>query len=129
MPPSVLGALNASLNLHLTDEIIQYQDELLEKIIYFKTVCEQLSIPLPKKENTPIFMIKIGEDKHILEKQNKLTEKGFFTSTAIFPAINKGEGGVRLSITRHITKEDIECLLENISKLLQPKPLPEVVTQ
>lgn len=129
MPPSILGALNASLNLHLTNEITQYQAELQEKIAYFKTVSEQLSIPLPKKENTPIFMIKIGEDNHILEKQNKLTEKGFFTSTAIFPAVNKGEGGIRLSLTRHIKKEDIESLLENIAKLIHIKTKPEMIVQ
>lgn len=129
MSPSILGALNASLNLHLSDEISQYQSELLEKIEYFKTVCEQLSVPITKKENTPIFMIKIGEDAHILNKQNKLTEKGFFASTAIFPAVNKGEGGIRISISRHITKEDIECLLESISKLLQTSPMPEMIVQ
>jgi 7-keto-8-aminopelargonate synthetase-like enzyme len=128
LAPSVLGALNASLRLHMSEEIIQYQNELLELIEYFKKVSIHLSLPLSGKENTPIFTIRVGETTKILEKQKQLIDKGFFTSTAIYPAVNKGEGGIRISITRHIKKSDIDNLLETVSAILQPEQLREPAT-
>ncbi len=118
MPPSILGSLSASLKLHLTDEIIPYQNELLELILYFRKRCFELSISIATKDITPIQLLKIGNTDSTLEVQKKLINKGFFATIAVFPAVSKEDGGIRITITRHLKKTDIDDLIENLKNIL-----------
>lgn len=117
MPPASLGAITASLKLHLSDEIIQYQKELRDLILYFKKTCKDLSIPVETEDVTPIQLIKLGENETVLKVQKALNNEGYFTSSAIYPAVNKGEGGLRISLTRHLTNNDIDNFLSCLKRI------------
>lgn len=136
MPPASLGSIAASLKLHLTDEITQYQRELTELIVYFKKRSRDLSLSIASDDVTPIQLLRISGTETILKVQKQLIGKGFFAPIAAFPAVSKDEGGIRISITRHITRQDIDNLLlaiqgifetENILMkpfiMYQPQPL------
>ena len=118
MPPASLGSVAASLKMHLTSEIVQYQKELVELIIYFKNKCRELSLSIAYEDMTPIQLIKIGDIEKILKVQKRLMNEGFFATMAVYPAVSIGDGGIRISITRNITKTDIDNLLESMKKIL-----------
>ena len=118
MPPSSLGSIAASLKLHLTSEIVQYQKELVELISYFKNKCRELSLALAYEDMTPIQLIRIGDIETSLKVQKKLINEGFFATMAAYPAVSISDGGIRISITRNITKTDIDNLLESVKKIL-----------
>ena len=118
LPPAVLGALNASLNIHLSDEILKYQNELLELIHHFRKKSEELSLPISTRDITPIQFIKIGSTESILKVQKRLIENGFFSTIAAYPAVSKGGGGIRVSLTRHLKRSDIDNFLEYLKSEL-----------
>ena len=119
MQPASVGAIIASLKLHLSTEIQGYQLQLLDLIRHFKAKSLQLGLPLLTKDETPIQLIRVGETEEVIATHEKLIKKGFFTSTAIYPGVIKTDQGLRISITRHLTKADINNLLENIDSILK----------
>ena len=114
MAPAALGTVVASLKLHISNEIIQYQNELAELIQYFKLKSQEYELPFYTKDFSPIQLLRIDSNHHVINAQKNLINKGFLSSTAAFPAVKKGEEGLRISITRHITKKDIDRYLKAI---------------
>jgi 7-keto-8-aminopelargonate synthetase-like enzyme len=48
----------------------------------------------------------------------RLIDRGYLPMTASYPAIAKGEDGIRITITRHLTKADINGFLESIREII-----------
>jgi 7-keto-8-aminopelargonate synthetase-like enzyme len=119
VPPASLGALISSTKLHLSKGITLYQNDLLNLILYFRKISQELSLPIVTKDITPIQLLRIGNTEDILKVQKKLIDKGFFLSTAGYPIVNKNDGGVRISLTRHLKNADIDNLLENLQEILE----------
>lgn len=115
--PSSLGAINASLKFHLTDEASFYQQEVLDLILYFKERCKKLSIPINSNSITPIHSIKLGKPENGFKVQKYLFDNGFFVSVAMFPAVRADESGLRISITRNLTRDDIDNLITALQKV------------
>ncbi len=120
IPPSSLGAINASLKLHFTPETEEFQKEVNNLIIYFKTSCEENDIAVYSKCHTPIHLIKVGSKEQILKIQHHLVQSGFFASVAAHPAVSVEDGGIRVSISRNITKSDIDNFLFSLKQVYQP---------
>jgi 7-keto-8-aminopelargonate synthetase-like enzyme len=120
MPPSSLGAINASLKLHLLPEAIIYQQELTDLIKYFKTKCAELDVPVYTQSLTPINLIKIGNKDEILKVQHHLVQTGFFASVAAHPAVSVEDGGIRVSVSRNVSKSDIDNFLYRLKQIYQP---------
>jgi 7-keto-8-aminopelargonate synthetase-like enzyme len=115
--PAVLGSMVACIKLHLSDEIIGYQQELLSLIRYFRKRTEELGLPIVTQDETPIQLLRIGDIDKTFSALDKLMENGFFPFTAVYPAISKGNEGIRITITRHLTIEDINRFLECLKSL------------
>jgi len=114
IPPPILGAAIASAKIHLSDALPRYQDELLERIIRFRKGCRQKGIPLGTRDDTPIQFIEIGDNRAVYALLEKLMESGIFVTAAIYPAMPKKHGGIRVNITRHLSFEDIDYLVDRI---------------
>ena len=121
--PASLGALIASMKFHLSDELPKYQNELSELIHYFRNKCEEYELPIVTKDITPIQLIRIGSTENVLKIQRRLIDKGFFPTAAVYPAVSEGDGGIRISITRHIKKTDMDKLLVNMKEILETENL------
>lgn len=124
MPPAILGAISASLALHLSGTVVKYQTELLENIQYFRAQSKELSIPVSSTEVTPIQFVKAGSNEKAIQLQQSLVKKGFFAPIAAYPAVQANECGLRISITRNLTRTDIDNLLaalQNITIPYQPE--------
>lgn len=116
MAPAVLGAIVASLELHLSTLINNYQNDLSGIINYFRKKCQEYSIPIFSNDVTPIQFIKIGSNDQVIEFQRHLVNLGFFAPIAAFPAVRANEGGLRFSISRHLTHADIDNLITGLQK-------------
>lgn len=121
LPSSSLGAAIASAKIHLSGEITQYQNELREKITYFKTKCGDYTIPLKTKAVSPIQFIQIGTNKEVYDVNIALFKRGIYCTSAVYPAMPKKRGGMRISISRHLEYKDIDYLLENLADVLNNK--------
>lgn len=124
IPPSSLGAINASLKFHLTDEASFYQQEVLDLILYFNQRCKEFSIPISNNFLTPIHLIKIGKPEKVFKIQKYLLDIGNFVSVAMYPAVRANESGLRISITRNLTRTDLDNLitaLQNANIAVQPE--------
>lgn len=117
--PAILGALVACTKLHLTNEITKMQQELVDLISHFREKSKELKLPIVTKDNTPIQLLRIGGIENTFKVLTKLIVKGFLPMTAGYPAIAKGEEGIRITITRHLTKSDINGFLESIKEILK----------
>ncbi len=126
IPPSSLGAINASLKFHLTPEAITYQQEVWDLIMYFKNQCKSLSIPIHSNCITPIQLIRIGNRDKTIKIQKHLINNGYFPSLAIYPAVSMEDSGIRVSLTRNLTKTDVDQFLSCIQPVLK-KHLIEAV--
>ncbi len=112
--PPVLGAAIASAKIHLSDQLEKYQEELLERIVRFRERCRQKGIEVGTKDVTPIQFIEVGDNRAVYDLLERLIKKGIFVTAAIYPAMPKKHGGIRVNITRHLTLQDIDYLVDQI---------------
>jgi len=110
--PPMQGVLVASSRLHLSDELPPLQDQLRTLIKFFRKRSSELGLPILTQDETPIQLLRIGGMENTKKVQDHLISKGFLTTTAGYPAISKGDEGIRISLTRALTLEDINRLLE-----------------
>ncbi|MBN1157986.1 MAG: aminotransferase class I/II-fold pyridoxal phosphate-dependent enzyme [Bacteroidales bacterium] len=116
--PAILGSLVACVKLHLTGEIAAYQNELLGLIRYLRQRSRSLGLPVVTNDETPIQLLRIGSMEKTYRVLKGLIERGYFPMTAGYPAIAKGDEGIRITVTRHLTKEDIDGFLSSVQELI-----------
>jgi 7-keto-8-aminopelargonate synthetase-like enzyme len=116
--PSTLGALAACAKIHLSGELLNLQNELVELIQYFRMRSMELGLPIVTKDITPIQLLRIGTLDLTYRILKKMIAKGFFTMAAGYPAIAEGDEGLRITLTRHLSKNDINNFLENLKSIL-----------
>ena len=119
LQPAILGSVKGALEVLLSKEFKIYQKELTELINYFRETSKKHGIPIITEDETPIQFLKIGNVDKTISLMEQLKVLGFFTISAIYPAVSKEDCGLRISLTRHLKKVDIDNLLQNIEKLLK----------
>lgn len=124
--PPILGAAIASAKIHQSDELEALQKGLRDRISYFRQKCAEAGIPVKTISNTPVQFIEIGESLRVFESIKELVNNGIFVTAAAYPSMPKNHGGVRVSITLHVTFEDIDYLVEQLVRLdINNKRTPE----
>jgi len=118
LQPATLAALLESVNLHFTEEITSMQQQLSENINHFVEKGKELGLPIASNAHTPVFFIGGGTLPTGGMFCKKMIDHGFYTNFAGFPAVPQANCGLRLTITRFQTKEDITNLLETAERLL-----------
>ena len=112
--PPMIGALIASAKIHLSDEIYTMQDELKTLIDYANSYAEEIGLPVVMKSQTPILFIAVGKPKTGYELCKRLIKEGFYLDLGIFPGVPIKNTGLRITITRHHSKEDIKNALDAV---------------
>ncbi len=115
MPPMVLGATIESAKIHLSDEIIGYQEELSQKVEYFNLTAKKLGLPLISESISPIGFIGVGKPEVGYNMVRRLMNCGYYINISVFPSVSYNNTGLRIPINRMHTFEDIENLLKEIS--------------
>jgi len=111
----MLGAGIASAKIHLSSDIDKLQQELKEKIDFTNKLIKQYSLPLVSESDSPIFFIGMGMPKVGYNMVKRLMDDGFYVNIGIFPGVPVKCTGLRVTITLHQTKDDIERLVKTIA--------------
>lgn len=123
MQPAALGAALAVADFHLSEGIVDYQEELQENIKYTDLMLKKYGLPNLSEAFSPIFFIAVSLPKIAYNIINKMKNDGFFLNIGIFPAVPIKNTGVRFTITRLHTFEQIErmvaCLSDNFKSALK----------
>jgi 7-keto-8-aminopelargonate synthetase-like enzyme len=128
IPPAMLGALNASLKILLSNDVNIMQDELQQKMNFFTNRAKEYNIPIVEKEVlTPVYFAKVGSTASTYKMFHILKEAGYYINTAFFPAVPQNKAGLRIPITNHHSFEQIDGLLsviaENLPLVLEQEKL------
>jgi 7-keto-8-aminopelargonate synthetase-like enzyme len=124
LPPATAGAAIASAKLHLSSEIYVYQRELQELIGHMNRRLEEKNLPNISSPDSPIYYIGGGLNKVTHNFVERILNEGFYVNTATFPAVPNDRSGLRFTITRHASKQDIDAFADAMAYHL-PKAIEE----
>ncbi|MCH2224765.1 MAG: aminotransferase class I/II-fold pyridoxal phosphate-dependent enzyme, partial [Crocinitomicaceae bacterium] len=113
--PSVLGASIESTKIHLSNEFEDIQDELKENIKYTNILLNKYNLPLIDRNDTPIFFIGAGLPKTGRNITDRMMNEGIYQNLGIFPAVPIKNTGIRFTITKLHTFEQIEHMVEKMA--------------
>jgi 7-keto-8-aminopelargonate synthetase-like enzyme len=116
LQPALLGAAIASARLHLSDELGERQARLLQRIHLFNALAGERGLPLGSPAATPIRFVGVGEQEATYRVAGALMKDGFYTNTAVYPAVPRLQGGLRIALTVHQTEDDIRALVDAIAQ-------------
>lgn len=127
LEPASVGAAIASAKIHLSDEIYTMQQELMDRISYFKECLKDTSLPVIVDNDSPIFYIGAGMPETGFNLVNRLMQSGYYVNTGIFPGVPIKNTGLRISISRNNQKEEMQGLVDTLVENF-PKALKETQT-
>ena len=116
--PPMLGAALASARLHLTAEVAQRQQHLLELIRLFNRLAAQVGLPLVSDSEAPIRCIGIGRPPIAYDVSERLRDAGLFVDVATFPAVPAKRSGARITLTAHHTADDVRRMVAALAEAL-----------
>jgi len=119
MQPPMLGAALASARLHASDDLPRLQAELRERIATVNDLAGAAGLPLLcADEIAPIRFVGVGPQDASIEMAEALVRRGFMVGCALFPAVPPDRTGLRFTVTRHHTREDLEDLVDAMAESL-----------
>jgi len=111
MQPATLGAAIASAKIHLSDEIYLLQDELNENIKYTNLLLKKHKLPVVSESNSAVFFVGVSLPKVGYNMIRRMLDEGYYLNLGIFPAVPMKNTGIRFTITRLHTFEQIENMI------------------
>jgi 7-keto-8-aminopelargonate synthetase-like enzyme len=127
LTPPTLGASIASADIHLSDELPVLQAELVERIRLVNDYSEEIGLPLVSRQETPLFFVEIGPVMSTISAGAAMLRKGYFLNAAVFPAVPRNQGGVRFTVTRYNTPEQIVVMLDTLLEVRQAHEGPDTM--
>ncbi len=112
LPPNVMGATTASAELLVTEEGAKLQAELKERIDYCNLLLQEAGLPILSNVESTIKFLAVGELETGYKLNKKMIDEGFYVNMALFPAVPLNETGMRFSLNRHISMENIKRFVE-----------------
>ena len=98
-----LGAIQASAEIHKSQELVKLQQLLQKNISLFDSL-----IPTDELgDNLPIRMVPIGDAQKAVEVAKYIFEMGFYTSPLFFPIVPKNKAGLRVMMRADLTEDQI----------------------
>ncbi len=114
--PANLGALKVSADIHLSEEIYERQEKVNDLIRYFNLTAKSLNLPLVNFDLSPIFFIGVGTPDVGFNICKKMLDSGYYLNIAAFPAVPFKNTGLRITITHHLTVQDIYEMLHILAE-------------
>lgn len=115
LPAAIVASTLTSLEIIKNEK--WRREYLSDLIAYFQTQAAKLKLPVILTRN-PIQSLLIGDSKHVMDITEKLKNQGILVSPMRPPTVKKNEDIIRISLTTHHTKKDIENLLNATHKIL-----------
>ena len=111
IPPAALGAGIASADIHLSEELVERQDQLDERIRFVNRFATDIGLPLTAKDHTPIWFLDLKEASRATALLHGMRDAGFYLNGAVFPVVPRGHAGTRFTVTNYHSLEQIESML------------------
>ncbi len=112
-PPAVAEATRASLKLIQTQP--ELREQLNSNINYFRNCAEHIDIKLGDSQ-TAIQPIIVGDEKRAVAMSDQLLEKGLLVTAIRPPTVPKGTARLRVTLSAAHTKQQIDQLIEALTK-------------
>ena len=112
LEPASVAAAIASADIHLSPEITLKQKDLADKIFYFNQLLSQKKLPIISTNDSPVFFLGMGTPITAYNFMQRLFKEGFYLNLGIYPAVPIKNTGIRITLSSHNQKEDIEALTE-----------------
>jgi len=116
----MLGAAVASAKVHLQPDFASLQDDLGERVLFAREVAEQLGIQLIADDVTPIFMLPYESAPQARAATRAFWDHGFYVSPVTYPAVPISHPGVRFTISRTNSPDDIRAFMAVAQRLQAP---------
>jgi len=114
--PPMLGAAVASARLHLSSKLPDLQSELRGRLEACAASVRKHGLELANEELTPIFQVPCDSPRIVFDVAEELRERGFYCCVCVFPAVPMNRPGLRFTITRHNTLEDIAAFVPELAE-------------
>ncbi len=119
MQPPMLGAALASAAVHASDDLPRLQSQLRDRIEFLNDRATHAGLPLLcATEVSPIRFIGVGPQEASIAVAEALVRRGFMIGCALFPAVPSHQTGLRFTVTRHHTTEDLADLVDAVDECI-----------
>lgn len=112
--PPMLGAALAAARLHLSDELAERQRALFDLIDHTNARLDALGLPQYRVTRSPLYFIPVGLPRVVANLARRLLAEGFYVNMATFPATPMRQGGLRFMLNHHLTRADVDALLDRV---------------
>lgn len=116
VPPPNMGASVAAAQILLSDELLELQRALMDRIRLVNRFSEEIGLPLASRDETPIWFHDVGEMDDMLRLLTEMRERGFYLNGSGFPAVPHGHAGIRFTVTRDNSPQQIEDMLLSLNE-------------
>lgn len=116
LQPPMLGAILASAKIHLSSEIETLKAELRTRVEFLNRQLLQRELPLLAHNHAPIFFLRTGPLRLAWNVARRMRRRGIYVNVAAYPTVPMKRSGIRLSVTRHHSLEDIERLVNALAE-------------
>jgi 7-keto-8-aminopelargonate synthetase-like enzyme len=116
--PPMLGAVLASARLHRTPEVAERQQLLLSRIRLFNRLAAEAGLPVVSESEAPIRCVGAGVTGVAYRLTERLREAGYYINTAVFPAVPAKRSGARVTLTAHLTEDDVAGVVAALAEHL-----------
>jgi 7-keto-8-aminopelargonate synthetase-like enzyme len=109
--PPMLGAAVGSARLHLGEELPQLQQELGQRIDRCLDAIARTELSVAVAERNPIFHVQCDSPRVVFSTATRMKELGFYCCICTFPAVPMNRPGIRFTISRHNSLEDVDAFV------------------
>lgn len=108
-----LGAIRASAEVHLSDELPRLQTRLREVMACF----DELIPTVNAGNGLPIRIFDLPSVTNAVEGAARLYRRGFYTSAVFFPIVERGRAGLRAMGRADLERADLQAFCRALSEL------------
>lgn len=116
--PSIaaVGAALGSAEVHASEELGNLQKQLKEIVNHFDGLIKTEH----QYDNTPIRMVRVGDEQNSVKSAKSLMEEGFYVSSVFFPVVPRGKAAIRISLSSNHSVDDVNRICKHFGKIGLP---------
>ena len=115
MQPGNLGAAVEAAKIHLSPEIEELKDDLRENIKFANLMLKKYGLPVVHETDSPVFFIGVSLPKIGNSVIKKMVQDGYYLNLGIYPAVPLKNTGIRFTITKLHTFQQIEQMISRLA--------------
>jgi 7-keto-8-aminopelargonate synthetase-like enzyme len=117
--PPMLGAAVGSVRLHLSGAFPAIQAELHERVEHAARAITRTGMSVVAHERSPIFQAQCDSPRVVFAAHHLLHMRGYYCSVCVFPAVPMNRPGLRFTVSRHNTLEDIDAFIATLDQSIR----------